>query len=261
MNKKFLPFVLLSGLLLASCSGNENEVGGKATMKLALTTDTEFSTTRAIDEAAYANINNYTVTLYRGTQQVASALYKDWNLAYEVEPGVQYTLRASYGTESAASYVNVLCEGEETFSVQSGTTKTLSFQCKPKAAKVTVNYQDSADGLYAANYGGTDVTVKTKHMSTAWIMNEETVGKELFIKADQNEPVTLGFSVKDKEGRVIAEKSKTITRNVNPQTWLKIIIKPESNSIEGGKFGINVTINDQLTEQVVNIELPNTVFN
>ncbi len=256
MKKIFFSAWLIAGaLLLGACSQQEQEIKPSGTLRVDLDADPSFNTSRAINESAYTNIQNYTVSLYKGTELVQEALYKNWVLDYEVESGTQYTLKASYGTESVASYDELLCSGEETFTVQAGATKTVSFQCTPKAAKVTAEF--SAD--FDQYFGDCDVTVKTQYMSTAWLLNKETVGKDLYIKAAKDENVTLTFDVKDKEGNSIKTDSKNVT--VSPKTWLKITIKPDVTEIEGGKFGINVTINDQVTEEVVEIEIPNDVFN
>ncbi len=259
MKKNLFPALLMTCALIMGACSQQEEIKGKATLQVDLGADASFSATRAIDESAYADIQNYTVTLYKtqGMQVVESALYKDWMLDYEVESATQYTLTASYGTESPASYDQLLCSGEETFTVQPGATKTVSFQCKPKAAKVTLDFSNEFDTYYS----DCDVTVQTQHMDEPWLLNKSTVGKELFVKANQDENITLTFNVKDKDGKALNATVSTKDVKVNPQTWLKITVKPEVTEIAGGKFGITVTINDQLTEEEVEIVIPNDVFN
>ena len=146
MKKTIYPILAFSGLLAMSCSNDtETGVAGDTRLVVDLGTDLSFSTSgepapakRAIDESAYTDIRNYTVTLTKTAngEQVHTALYSEWALAYQVEPGIEYTLTASYGEEAPASYDNLLVSGSETFSVQPGATKVVDFQCKPKAAKV-----------------------------------------------------------------------------------------------------------------------------
>ncbi len=258
MKKIFFSAWLLAGALLSACSQQEQEIKPSATLQVDLGADLSFNTSRAVDESAYTNIQNYTVSLYKtqGMQLVESTLYKDWALNYEVESGTQYTLKASYGTESAASYDQLLCSGEETFIVQAGATKTVAFQCTPKAAKVTVNFSEDFD----ENFSDCDVTVKTQHMSDAWLLNKSTVGKQLFIKAGENENVALTFNAKDKNGNPVNAIATARNITVNPKTWIKISVKPDVTEVAGGKFGISITINDQLTEENVDIVIPNEVF-
>ncbi len=259
MKKILFSAWLVAGALLGACSQQEQEIKPSATLQVDLEANPSFGTSRAVDESAYTNIQNYTVSLYKtnGMQLVESALYKDWVLDYEVESGTQYTLKASYGTESAASYDQLLCSGEETFTVQAGATKTVSFQCTPKAAKISVDFSEDFD----KNFSDCDVTVKTKHMNDAWLLNKSTVGKHLFVKAEESETITLSFNPKDKDGNPTSATVATRNVTVNPQTWLKISLKPDATEIVGGKFGINIYINDQLTEQDVDIVIPNDVFN
>ncbi len=260
MRKILLPALVLAGGLMAGCSSEEAAPAkGKGKVQVDLGADVNFSTTRAIDESAYNDITNYTVKLSNASTgaTIHEALYSNWVLEYEVESGTQYKLEASYGQEMPASYDNLLCYGSETFTVQPGSTKRVSFQCKPQAAKVSVNYSED----FATYFQDCDVTVKTQYMESAWLLNRSTVGKDLFIKAGQNETVTLGFKVTDKDGNEVVANTTTKNVTVNPQTWLKVTVKPDVQEIEGGKFGINVVIDDSITEETVTIVLPNNVFN
>ena len=40
-----------------------------------------------------------------------------------------------------------------------------------------------------------------------------------------------------------------------------LTIKPDVTEIEGGKFGINVSVNTDVTDEDVNIVIPNDIFN
>ena len=252
-----LPALLMSGAMLAGCS-QEETTPSKATVQVNLRADASFKT-RAIDEAAYTNIDNYTVKLVNKQTgaTVHEALYKDWELAYQVDAGTEYTLSASYGTEAAASYTDLLCYGEQTFTVQPGSTKVVDFVAKPRAAKVSVIYSDD----FTTYYKDCRVSVKTQYMTQPEVMNIEKVGQELFLKAQEGESVELGFTVIDKEGNEVADKGGQKTVTVNPQTWLKVTVKPNVQQIEGGKFGLSIVVDDGVTEQDVNFNVPNDVFN
>ncbi len=257
MKKYLYSILILGGLLTASCDSESGTENGRGKVMVDFTPDMSFSTSRAIVESDYTDIRNYNVKLIKtATDQVLEEhLYADWALAYEVESGVQYTVEASYGTESPASFDNLLVKGSETFTVQPGTTKMVSFQCKPQAAKVSVIFSDD----YSEYFSDCDVTVKTQYMPSAQTLNISTPSP-LYIKAGQEEPLTLTFTVKDKEGQVLPEYNTTKVVNVNPQTWLKITVKPNITEIEGGKFGINVILDDSLTDKDVNIKLGNEIF-
>ena len=86
---------------------------------------------------------------------------------------------------------------------------------------------------------------------------------EKTIQTDENENVELSFDVKDLNGESVSPEgfSGTKTITITPQTLLKLTIKPDVTEIEGGKFGINISINTDVTDENVNIVLPNDIFN
>ena len=268
MRKIIYPALVLGCLLMNACSNDpEPTANGEAKLVVDLGADLSFTgentgaKKRAIDESAYTNIRNYTVTLTKTAtgETVHSDVYSNWALAYQVESGTQYTLTASYGEEAAASYDKLLVTGSETFNVQPGSTKQVSFQCKPKAAKINVVFSDD----FSEYYSDCEVSIKTKHMTSAVVMSKGTVGQDLYIKADDNgEPVSLDFNILDLNGSPVVidgvSTSKSVT--IKPQTLLKITIKPNVTEIAGGKFGLNITVNTGVTEEDVNIVIPNSVF-
>ncbi len=274
MKKLFYSIFVLGGLLCSACTQDtQDEQAGEAKLIVDLGADLSFSGTsagtaangtakRLIDESAYTNIGNYTVTLTKTSDNtvVHQALYNEWNLAYMVEPNTEYKLTAAYGTESPASYDNLLVSGSETFTVQPGATKMVSFRCVPKAAKVNVVYSDD----FATYYSDCEVSIKTKHITgDAWMMNKECVGKDLYLKADEEgEPVILTFNLLDKNGASIIPEGFTTTKTVTvmPKTLLKLTFKPNVTEIEGGKVGLNITVDTGVQDENINIEIPNDVF-
>lgn len=267
MKKAFIyAFVFgVASLSITACSQESDNLSssGKSRLIVDLSTDMSFNTpnTRSIDESAYTDIRNYTVKLEKvaGNQLIHSDLYSNWNLAYEVDPGVEYRLSASYGEAVPASYDQLLVSGSETFTVQTGSTKKISFQCKPQAAKVSVIYSEDFTNFFSDCI----VSIKTKHMSEAWNMSKADTGKELYLQSDAEESIELAFDIKDKDGESISPEGFTGTKtiSVTPQTWLKLTIKPDVTEIEGGKFGINVSVNTDVIDEDVNIILPSDIFN
>lgn len=268
MKKTFIcASLLLGAFAVVSCSNDSPGAEAEGTkVMIDLSTDLSFSgtrsaDTRAINESAYKDITKYNVTLTKtvGNQTVHSAVYSEWNLAYQVEPGTQYTLSASYGEDAPASYDKLLVSGGETFVPQAGATKVVSFQCKPKAAKVNVVFDSTFDKYYS----DATVSIKTKHMTDAVTMSKANVGQDLYLKADADgEDVALEFTIKDKSGKPITVEGMTNqkTVKVRPQTLLKLTFKPNVTEIEGGKFGVTINVDTNLKDEDVNIVLPNTVF-
>lgn len=269
--KKFFYSVLFVGALclMASCSKSDDNVSSDKT-KVIVDLESDFSfknssggkvESRAIDESVYQDIKNYTVKLTKVDtgEEVHSALYKDWELAYEVIPGQNYKLEASYGALTPASYDQLYVYGSEEFSVQAGSTKNISFQCKPQAIKVNVSYSED----FSNYFSDCVVSIKTKHMDEPWTMGVAEVGKDLYLQSDAQETVELAFDIKDKEGDSVSPEGFTNAKQVEVscQTLLKINISPDVTEIEGGKFGIDITVNTDVVDEDVNIEIPNDIFN
>lgn len=267
MKNLFYSMLLMTGSLVVSCSQNEIMTEGTGVLQVDLCTDFSFDGeeavkhTKAINESDYSNINNYTLKLTKTSDGsvVKEGLYSDWPLEMELESGASYTMVASYGQEEAASFDHLLVTGNETFTLNPGTTKKLAFQCKPTAAKVNVNYDASFDSYYS----DCEVSVKTKHMEEAIVLSKANVGQDLFLKADaEGEEVTLNFTLKDKYGEVATPEGFVTSKKVTlkPQTLLKITFKPDVTEIEGGKFGLDVIVDSGLTEETVDIVVPNEII-
>ena len=270
MKKLFCTFLFVSALcFLASCSKSDNALSGKTQIVVDLSSDMSFKSfgggatvdSRSIDETVYSDITNYTVKLTKADtgEEVYTALYRDWALSYEVVPDQQYKLEAYYGESSPASYDNLLVYGSETFSVESGAVKEIGFQCKPQAIKVNVAY--SSD--FTEYFSDCIVSIKTKHMDVASTMGVSEVGKDLYLQSDSQETVELAFDIKDKDGDSVSPEgfvnSKQIV--VSSQTLLKINISPNVTEVEGGKFGINITVNTDVVDENVDIEIPGDLLN
>lgn len=266
--KKQVFYALIFGVaslgITACTQENEDSItSGKTRLMVDLSTDVSFKapSARSINESFYTDIRNYSVKLEKtaGNELIHSDLYSNWELAYEVESGVEYRLSASYGEATPASYDKLLVSGSETFTVQAGSTKTVSFQCKPQAAKVSVIYSEDFTNFFSDCI----VSIKTKHMNEAWNMSIADVGKELYLQSDAQESIELAFDIKDKDGESISPEGFTGTKTVtvSPQTWLKLTIKPDVTEIEGGKFGINVSVNTDVIDEDVNIVIPSDIFN
>ena len=141
----------------------------------------------------------------------------------------------------------------------SGSTKKIGFQCKPQAIKVNVAYSDD----FSKYFSDCIVSIKTKHMDAPWTMGVAEVGKDLYLQSDAQEEVELAFDIKDKDGDSVSPEGFTNTKlvTVSSQTLLKINISPEVTEVEGGEFGINISVNTDVVDEDVNIEIPSDIFN
>lgn len=269
MKKLFCSILFVCSLcFMASCTKSDDASSGEARIVVDLKSDMSFKSSsgsaaavsRAIDEEAYSTITNYTVKLSEvGGQTSISKKYGEWNLAYEVDPGKQYLLEAYYGEISPASYDKLYVYGSQTFNVQAGSTKKIEFQCKPQAIKVNVAYSEN----FTEYFSDCVVSIKTKHMDEPWTMGVAEVGKDLYLQSDAEETVELAFDIKNKSGESVSPEGFASTKQVtvSSQTLLKINISPKVAEVEGGEFGINITVNTDVVDEDVNIDIPSELLN
>ena len=100
-------------------------------------------------------------------------------------------------------------------------------------------------------------------MEEAIVLSKANAGQDLFLKADaEGEEVTLNFTLKDKYGEVATPEGFVTSKKVTlkPQTLLKITFKPDVTEIEGGKFGLDIVVDSGLTEETIDIVVPNEII-
>lgn len=256
--KNYLKILSSVALLafLGSCSNEEGKesVSGQGSIMVDLSTDLSYS--RSVDKSAYLNVNNYKVSLYKGEEPVyTDRLYEDLELEQSVEFGVPYTLTAYYGEDVAAGYDKLYVKGSETFTVSQGDKKTISIVCKPANAKMTVVY----DGKFENYFQDCTVSVKTSYMDEAWEMDKADAGQELYLKTgDEGVQATLTFALTDKNGDPVSvdgfETSKVI--DLKPCYSYTLTIKPNETEIQGGKLGLDIIVDDGVTEEDVTVNIP-----
>ena len=256
--------VLSSVMLLAflgSCSGEEGKesVSGQGSIMVDLSTNLSYS--RAVDESAYRNVNNYKVSLYKGEEPVyTDQLYGGLDVEQKVDFGVSYTLTAYYGEDVAAGYDKLYVKGSQTFTVSQGDKKTVSILCKPANARITLVYKGNGDNdAFEDYFQDCTVTVKTDYMDEAWTMNKSNEGQQLYLKTgDEGTNATLSFSLIDKNGEPVSvdgfDTSKVI--DLKPCYSYTLTIKPNKTAIAGGKLGLTITVDGGVTEEDVTVNIP-----
>ena len=111
MKKYLLGGVLLcAGAFIVSCSSDEELTpSGEGTISLDIRTETGFLS-RAVNEADYMNVNNYTVQLLSGEEVQNEWKYTDLPESMQVNAGT-YQVKAYYGEDVAASTETMYVEG------------------------------------------------------------------------------------------------------------------------------------------------------
>lgn len=257
--------MLAMGALTVSCSSEDEAVSqgasGQASIMIDLSSDLSYS--RAIDESEYMNTQNYEVSMYKGDEPVfENTLYKELELTQKVDFNTNYTLTAEYGEDVAYGYDKLYVKGSQTFSVPQGDTKEVSILCKPANAKLILKYAGLGDSDKFEDYfQDCQVSVKTQYMDEAFSMAKADAGKELYLKTgDEGTEVNLSFTITDLEGETATIESEdfetTKTIKLKPGVAYTLTIKPNQVNVDGGKLGMDITVDDGVTEEDVTITVP-----
>lgn len=257
--------MLAMGALTVSCSSEDEAVSqgasGQASIMIDLSSDLSYS--RVIDESEYMNTQNYKVSMYKGDEPVfENTLYKELELTQKVDFNTNYTLTAEYGEDVAYGYDKLYVKGSQTFSVPQGDTKEVSILCKPANAKLILKYAGLGDSDKFEDYfQDCQVSVKTQYMDEAFSMAKADAGNELYLKTgDEGTEVNLSFTITDLEGETATiesedfETTKTIT--LKPGVAYTLTIKPNQVNVDGGKLGMDITVDNGVTEEDVTITVP-----
>lgn len=257
--------MLAMGALTVSCSSEDEAVSqgasGQASIMIDLSSDLSYS--RTIVESEYMNTQNYEVSMYKGDEPVfENTLYKELELTQKVDFNTNYTLTAEYGEDVAYGYDELYVKGSQTFSVPQGDTKEVSILCKPANAKLILKYAGLGDSDKFEDYfQDCQVSVKTQYMDNAFSMAKADAGKELYLKTgDEGTEVNLSFTITDLEGETATiesedfETTKTIT--LKPGVAYTLTIKPNQVDVDGGKLGMDITVDNGVTEEDVTITVP-----
>lgn len=257
--------MLAMGALTVSCSSEDEAVSqgasGQASIMIDLSSDLSYS--RVIDESEYMNTQNYKVSMYKGDEPVfENTLYKDLELTQKVDFNTNYTLTAEYGEDVAYGYDKLYVKGSQTFSVPQGDTKEVSILCKPANAKLILKYAGLGDSDKFEDYfQDCQVSVKTQYMDNAFSMAKADAGKELYLKTgDEGTEVNLSFTITDLEGETATIESEdfqtTKTIKLKPGVAYTLTIKPNQVDVDGGKLGMDITVDNGVTEEDVTITVP-----
>ena len=257
--------MLAMGAFTASCSSEDEAVAqgasGQASIMIDLSSDLSYS--RAINESEYMNVQNYKVTLSSEKGDVfKDALYSSLETEYKVDFNTPYTLTAYYGEDVAYGYDKLYVKGSKTFSIPQGDREMITVNCTPANAKLILKYAGLSDSdTFEEYFKDCQVSIKTQYMDKAFTMAKADAGKELYLKTgDTGTDVTLSFTITDLEGETVTiekedfETTKTIT--LKPGVAYTLTIKPNQIDVDGGKLGMDITVDDSVTDEDVTITVP-----
>ena len=236
MKKYLLGGVLLcAGAFIVSCSSDEELTpSGEGTISLDIRTETGFLS-RAVNEADYMNVNNYTVQLLSGEEVQNEWKYTDLPESMQVNAGT-YQVKAYYGEDVAAS--------TETMYVEGGGQAPVVHFLSP-FLKVSVKFADAmAD--YFTDYSVTFKTVALGEGNFVW---KKDSTDPVYLKVGQDEEVTATINYTENGVQKSVEKKYVMS----PGTGMTITVNPVQST---GSMGISITVDESTNDIEQDIEVP-----
>lgn len=245
-------YVMLGmGIFTTSCSSEEElsqVYQGTGTVELTVNPDAGFQS-RAVDESYYANLKNYTVQILKnGTVYNNSEWHGVVPSSMTMEAG-NYTLKAFCGEDKAVSSTSIYVAGSTDFEVIAGQSNSVSVNCKPVCAKVSITYGADMAKYFNDYY----VTFKTIALGeSAYVWSKDITGP-VYMKVSNNERINPTITLTDKNNvtKIIELKSGGYT--LSPAQALNVEIVPE---VSEGKIQISITIDDSTEDKEIIINIP-----
>lgn len=260
--------VLGTGLLLVSCTSTDEELNqpsetgqGQLTLKLSSGTTFAVDATRAVNEANYKNVDNYTV-IVTDKDGVEKLNCKGYEVASKMPLTMSigsYTVKAFYGTESPASRDDFYVLGVEQGSIKANQAKGVTVLCTPTCGRVKVAF-DEKMATYFDNYEvsfagtealGTNTISWLKDDTEPWYVQLNEGGETLtFTVTTTTKDDFLNSDNKQK----VSTKSGSFTLSRNHA--YKLNIKPNYTPTAMGDIEIDITIDETTNDKPVDIEVP-----
>ena len=272
MKKKHLFFCMgLSAMaFLASCTSGEKDFDlapdaqgeqKAGSIVLSLDADTRFtSQTRALNEADYRNISDYTVQLYNNdspTDLIVNCKYSqlDSYMPSSFDPGT-YTVKAFYGTESNFSRNSFYVEGiKNNVTVTAGNLTTVSLTCAPTCGKLSVEFDQEMSTYYDSYDVAFTQAQAFNGSAISWIATDTEPWYVKLAAEGETLRYTINLTAKDQYAYTDAQGNKKTSGTVTKEFSLqrnrayKLKIKPDYTAMTEG--GIRITIEiDEGTNQV-----------
>ena len=256
MKKYLLGGVLLcAGAFIVSCSSDEELTpSGEGTISLDIRTETGFLS-RAVNEADYMNVNNYTVQLLSGEEVVAEfGKGETIPTSYKVAAGT-YQVKAFCGEDVPASTETMYVEGlsgEVTVNGTESEATSVKVVCRPVCAKVAVKFADTMSQYFT----DWSVTFKTVALGSGSFVWSKDAVAPVYLKVGQNEKVQAVISY-TRDGKP-AEIAKEYV--MSPADGMTINVTPKVEQSEGN-LNVTITIDTTTNDIEQDIEVPSDWVN
>lgn len=237
--------------VLAGCSAEVDGpqvADGEGAFLLNVATDADFeTTTRALDESPYANVDNYTVRILQNGAVQDEYSYTEVKDTWIPYGNGTYTVKAFYGEDLPVSTTSMYVEGHQDISI-SNDTAHVSFTCKPVCAKVTVKFDETMADYFSAYH----VVFKTKALGEGSYDWQQTFTDPVYMKVTgEKETVNATIYLTKKSDGTSTTMAKTY--ELAPAMQKTITMKPTVNN---GNVGITIEIDETTDDHEITIEIP-----
>lgn len=262
-NKTVAVLSIATIFLTSACSSEEfgNKKEGTGELSISLSNGTSFAipTGRAVNENEYRNTSNYTVQVINSNDNTVmeckgSELYTKIPITLE---GGSYTIKAFYGTSSAASRNAFYVEGTDIISIKANQSQQVAVNCLPTCGKVLVAF-DSAMGTYYDEY---NVEFKTKALASASALWNKTDTEPWYLQLEPaGEIITYTINLTAKSdyinGNGQDRATVTGTFNLKRNEAHKLTIKPNYTPQTTGGLGLTIEIDESTEDHQISFEVP-----
>ncbi len=246
--------LLCAGAFIASCSSDEDvQASGEGTIAFDVQADTGFRS-RALDEADYKDLDNYTVQLLSN-----SAVEQEWGYAElpskVTVPAGTYQVKAFCGEDVPASTETMYVEGlsgEVTVNGTESEATSVKVVCRPVCAKVAVKFADTMSQYFT----DWSVTFKTVALGSGSFVWSKDAVAPVYLKVGQNEKVQAVISY-TRDGKP-AEIAKEYV--MSPADGMTINVTPKVEQSEGN-LNVTITIDTTTNDIEQDIEVPSDWVN
>ena len=270
-NKSILFMMLGAAMLTTSCISEERDWDEPlqtktGALKLNLNADAAFATqTRALNEAAYRNTNNYTVQLINVSNEAVLMECQGSELEDKLPKTLEigsYEIKAFYGNEYDASRTGFRVEGSKSFTIAAEQTTQVEVDCAPTCGKVTVAFASEMSTYYSnysVTFGGT-AALGTK--TFAWAKADTDPWYVAIGTSAERVTYTVNLIANDDYVYVDGQGNKSATGSVTGSFTLernkaqKLTVSPVYNPPTEGGLSITITIDDTTNDRPVTIEVP-----
>ena len=263
-----LCWVLGAGALATSCSSDDGTLpGSTGNVRFSLEAGTDFNanaTTKAVDESAYSDKNNYTLKLYQkeysdDNEEIwteTSLPEAEADNSYTLFKG-SYKLKGYYGEayeDVVASQAGFYSVGETTFTVND-TPQEVTVNCRPTHGKVTVTF-GSDMATYFDSYTVELSTPKLAAESKTLTIDSSNSDPWYLLVDEKGETVTATINLTPKEGYTIKSETEYVrTYTLLPNKFWSLNINATYDP-SVGNVNISIEIDETTNDKNYTIEIP-----